>query len=77
MQNKDAVELFTNSNCLKNIVNDHMVKMLLGPSYKGNSNYESKLEQLEKGELDETYCFLYMNKDIMQPNFKASSEDND
>lgn len=46
LSNKDAVEIFQNSDRLKGIINDHILKMLMGPMYKENSDYESKMEEL-------------------------------
>lgn len=64
MSNKDAIEIFRNSERLKEIINDHILKILMGPTYKESGKYESKKELLESGDLDESYCYLYVPKDV-------------
>ena len=34
MVNKDATEIFKNSTRLEEIVNDHILKIMMGPNYK-------------------------------------------
>jgi hypothetical protein len=34
MVNKDATEIFKNSTRLADIVNDHILKIMMGPNYK-------------------------------------------
>lgn len=60
LASKEAIELFRNSKRLQNIVDQHILKMIMGPNYRENDHYAQKLEQLEQGDLDETYCFLYV-----------------
>ena len=36
----------------------------MGPNYKESDQYAQKLEDLEQGDLDETYCFLYVPQDV-------------
>jgi hypothetical protein len=38
--------------------------MIMGPNYKDSNHYAQKLEDLEQGDLDETYCFLYVPQDV-------------
>lgn len=57
---REAVELFENSTRLKQIINSHILKLLLGPSYKECSDFSEKEKQLESGELDEWYCYLFV-----------------
>ena len=42
----------------------------MGPNYLTNSEYDEKLENLESGKLDETYCFLYVPNDVNNGNTK-------
>lgn len=42
LQNKEGVEIFGSSNTLRGIIYDHILKILLGPSYKESSDFEDK-----------------------------------
>jgi hypothetical protein len=64
MANKDAIEIFKNSKRLRDIINDHMLKIMMGPAYQDSERYAEKLEQLKSGVLDETYCYLYVPNDV-------------
>lgn len=46
----------------------------MGPNFKDNSEYETKLDELENNKLDETYCFLYIPKDVETLGSKAAVE---
>jgi hypothetical protein len=48
--------------------------MVMGPNFKENSEYETKLDELENNKLDETYCFLYIPKDVETLGSKAAVE---
>ena len=60
LQNKEAVEIFRNSQRLKDIINSHILKIMLGPNYEESDRFDEKLKQLESGDFDEKYCFLYV-----------------
>lgn len=60
LQNKDAVEIFKNSKRLQDVINGHILKIMMGPSYLESDKYNGKMKKLEEGEYDEKYCFLYV-----------------
>jgi hypothetical protein len=64
MVNKDATEIFKNSTRLSDIVYDHILKIMMGPNYKEHEQFSQKLEELKSGEMDESYCYLYVPKDV-------------
>lgn len=64
MVNKDATEIFKNSTRLSDIVNEHILKIVLGPSYKENELFDQKLQELKNGDMDESYCYLYVPNDV-------------
>lgn len=43
---------------------------MMGPNYLESDRYNGKLKQLEDGEFDEKYCFLYVPQDAAHSNFK-------
>uniref|UniRef100_A0A7S3CPT0 Uncharacterized protein n=1 Tax=Strombidium rassoulzadegani TaxID=1082188 RepID=A0A7S3CPT0_9SPIT len=60
LKNKEATDIYRNSQKLKNLVNDHILKLLNGPGYSQHRDFEDQLEQLRSGELDDFSCFVYM-----------------
>lgn len=66
---KEATDIFKNSKILLSIINQHLLKILMGPNYQESPQYEIKLKQLDSKELDECYCFLYF------PQTKSNSLD--
>ena len=56
---KEATDIFKNSTILKSIINQHLLKILMGPNYQDSPQYDDKMNQLDTKELDECYCFLY------------------
>lgn len=40
--NKDAAELFKSSKKLKNIINKHILKIMMGPGYEESPQFEAK-----------------------------------
>jgi len=45
---------------LKDKINEHLLKSVLGPGYLTNPNYEIKKQELLEGRLEEYTCFLYI-----------------
>ena len=76
MVNKDATEIFKNSTRLADIVNDHILKIMMGPNYKEHEHFEQKLEELKNGEMDESYCYLYVPKDVQEYGASAAANIN-
>lgn len=57
------MEIFRNSKRLRDVINGHILKIMMGPNYLESDRYGGKLQQLELGEFDEKYCFLYVPQD--------------
>jgi len=66
LQNKDAVDIFRNSNHLKALVSEHICKIMMGPSYQESEDFEAKRKAVEDGSLDETYCYVYIPANVAQ-----------
>jgi len=58
--NRDASELFSRSPKLQEIVESHIMKLILGPKFADNAFLTQKRQDFKDGLLDEYSCFVYV-----------------
>lgn len=70
--NRDASELFARSPKLQEIVESHIMKLILGPKFAENKLLEQKRQDFKDGLLDEYNCFIYVPR-ITDPTVAAKA----
>lgn len=60
---KDGLQLLGRSSLLKSKTNQHLAKLILGPTWEKHEDLQSVNTDLENGDLEEYNCFLYIQGD--------------
>jgi hypothetical protein len=58
----DASELFSRSPTLQSVVEDHIMKLILGPGFKDNKMLSERHAEYKDGLLDDYNCFIFVPK---------------